>query len=1014
MGSNSEKQLKGERNPFPGLRPFRPDEKEFFYGRENESRDIAEKIIANRFVAIIGAPGTGKTSLINCGVIPALTGMPESKKSGWKIISFTPGTDPAGNLAGAIATTAAEGEDAVNLRISIADVLKSNRNSLAVFIKDLVIKGNEKVLIVVDQFEEIFRYRQRGRGSEPTDDIAAFLDILLNAVEQPVPEIYLIISLSSDYISECTKFYRFTQSIIINRSSVVIPALSEATLKDVVIKPLQRAGVAVESILTETIAGEAVAGGIPLPVVQHALMRAWNRRQNLYEGEKPLTLADYTSGGGLEKALGNHAEELYASLDENVKKACEKLFRIITARSAGNGNIRKPASFSLIKSISGMAAEDLKSVIDIFSFGDSGFIKVSGDLSADDNAVVDLSYDCIPGFWKRLKKWIDEEAASADIYIRLSELSALWQQGRGGLLKPPELYQYLAWRDRQQPSIQWAIRYNPAFERAMVYLRTSENELKAEEKAEALKRKKRARWRRFFAFAMGIAFISAIAISLFAFSKKIAREKELRIAETEKQRADSISQALLYQKIASDSAVSAAMKREMEVVAGASEAQKSINMLRAKAESSKNEAIRARQNEELARSEKKETERLRMVSTAKSMSLRSLQIQGKKDLQTLLAYQAFLFNKRYNGTPYDPDIYMGLYNVAKQYGNPVYRVFRGHAGGIKSIAFLPNSREFFTSGTDGRIIRWNPANKNQELRVVYSGPGVAEVLSVSPDAAWLACGMNDSRIKMIPLKGEEGMQYELNGHTGKLKSLIFSYDAKYLYSSAAGGKLLKWDLSAKTSVNIETGKAEVNAIDISHDGKYLAGVTSGGSAVVWNTGEGSDALKIGGQGRSIRIIRFKPLENSLAVGYDDGLIEFWNVEAGFKTLEMQAHESAVNDICFNKVSAQMATAGDDGSLKLWNMGDLKTFPVEFSDNDGPVITIAFSPDGQMLISGTAGGADNLVGRPALADLMAVNICSSLTRNFSENEWVNYVGNDIPYEKTCQVNEFSIKVNILGQ
>ena len=107
---------------------------------------------------------------------------------------------------------------------------------------------------------------------------------------------------------------------------------------------------------------------------------------------------------------------------------------------------------------------------------------------------------------------------------------------------------------------------------------------------------------------------------------------------------------------------------------------------------------------------------------------------GQKDLQTLLAYQAYLFNKNNNGPDNDADIYAGLYNVALQYGSLNFKTFKGHTGDIKSIAFVPGRNEFFTSGNDGKVLKWSLEKKDQTLQVIYSGSDIIEVLAVSPDA----------------------------------------------------------------------------------------------------------------------------------------------------------------------------------------------------------------------------------------------------------------------------------------
>jgi WD40 repeat protein len=410
----------------------------------------------------------------------------------------------------------------------------------------------------------------------------------------------------------------------------------------------------------------------------------------------------------------------------------------------------------------------------------------------------------------------------------------------------------------------------------------------------------------------------------------------------------------------------------------------------------------------VAQDQKNETQRLRMISIAKSMSLRSLQMPELKDLQTLLAYQAYLFNKKNNGFANDADIYLGLYTVAKQYGNVNYKTFTGHNGQIKSVAFVPGKKEFFTSGSDGKVLKWNLDNKEQSFQIIYSNSEIIEVLAVSPGADWLACGGENSGIRMIPVKGNN-IGYELKGHTGKIKSLIFSYDGKYLYSAAMDGKVLKWNLSAKTSTDLATDMMQITSIDLSSDGKYFAGISNEGKALVWNPEISSDKFRIESPGKVIRTIKFKPDEELVAVGYNDGIVELWDVASRKKISEVKAHSGDVTNIRFNSRLLQMATAGNDGILRLWDTNDLTNTPISFNDNGGLVITFEFSPNGEMIISGSVEGKNNLIGRPTLVDALAVEVCSSVTRNFTEEEWLAYVGRDINYEKTCPGADLKIKI-----
>jgi WD40 repeat protein len=406
--------------------------------------------------------------------------------------------------------------------------------------------------------------------------------------------------------------------------------------------------------------------------------------------------------------------------------------------------------------------------------------------------------------------------------------------------------------------------------------------------------------------------------------------------------------------------------------------------------------------------------RLRMLSLGKSMSMKSLQMEGQKDLQALLAYQAYLFNKNNNGPENDADIYSGLYNVARHNGSATYKSFKGHNGGIKSIAFIPGKNEFFTSGSDGQVLKWSLDGKEQTLQIIYSGNDIIDVLAVSPDASWLACGSESSKIKMIPLK-ENNVGYDMVGHKGKIKSLIFSYDGKYLYSASLDGNVLKWDIAARTSTNVTTGSTEITSIDISSNGKYLAGMCKDGNVAVWNPESDSDNFRIETAGKNIKVIRLNPDNNLLAIGDGAGNVELWDIILRKKISEVKAHSAQVNDIQFNATLKQMATSGNDKTLKLFNIknpADLTDVPISFTENEGFVVVMQFSPDGQMIVSGSSEGNQNIVSRPSNVDYLARDISSMVSRNMSQDEWNTYVGKDIPLEKTYQGREYKIKVDAI--
>jgi WD40 repeat protein len=1017
-------------NPFPGLRPFTPDESDLFFGRENESGEVVKKLLRNRFVTVIGASGTGKSSLIYCGVLPKVKQKVDQETAAWQFIMFRPGNDPFGNLGDAIADTLSANR---SKKISIESILLDlhlNNDGIAFTLNKYLSGNNTKILLVVDQFEELFRYSTTSAGGDKGSQAAGFVSKLVSAVNSSVTEIFTIITMRSDYIGECAHYQGLTQ--LINNSNYLVPHMDRENYRQAIEGPVRYAGAAIDQKLTETMLEDIGDRTDQLPVLQHAMMRTWTHWQEFDESDRPLSNSDYESVGTMSDAMSRHANEAYEELDPRGREICEKMFKTITEKGSDNKGIRHPSSVSTIKSVIQCSSEELFAVVEKFRIPSRSFITPRQNIPLNDDSIIDLSHESLMRLWDRLRLWVDEETASVQMYLRLSEASAMFQQGKTSLWRPPDLQLAINWRDQHKPTLAWAQRYDTAFERAMAYLRTSEKEYLDEEEGKIRLQRRQMRRTRIIAMILGTAAIISVGFMLFAFVQKIAADRQTILAEVRKTEAEK-------QKSIADSTAVVATEARSEAVQNATLAEERAEEARREKENAERQRRIAVINEELAKQneimanlqkdsatwakeqalineqtairEREEALRLRMLSIGKSMSVKSLQVQGQQDLQTLLAYQAYLFNANNRGLENDADIYNGLYNVAKQYGNVNYKSFKGHNGEIKSIAFVPGKNEFYTSGYDGKVLKWSTEGQSQTFQIVYSGTDIIDVLAVSPDASWLACGSGTSSIKMIPLKGNT-IQYDLTGHKGKIKSLIFSFDGRYLYSAGLDGIVLKWDIAARTSKNVASGNVQITSIDISSKGDMLAGISSDGRVIVWDPEKNTDIFTIPTTGRNIKVIRFKPDKNIIALGDANGNVELWDIAGRNKISDVKAHNAQVNDIRFNQVYNQMATASNDKTLKLFNnLEDLTEPPITFTDNEGFVLVMQFSPDGQLIVSGAYDGTDNLIGRPTHVSLLVKDICTLVTRNMKQDEWNTYVGKDLPLEVTCKDQNYNIKVNV---
>jgi WD40 repeat protein len=185
--------------------------------------------------------------------------------------------------------------------------------------------------------------------------------------------------------------------------------------------------------------------------------------------------------------------------------------------------------------------------------------------------------------------------------------------------------------------------------------------------------------------------------------------------------------------------------------------------------------------------------------------------------------------------------------------------------------------------------------------------------------------------------------------------------------------------------------------------------------MVWNPSNTSDKFPVPTALKNIKVVRFNPDNKMLAIGDANGNVELWDISTQKRISEVKASDAQINDIQFNPILKQMATASNDRKLKIFNITfpeDLTEPPITFADNEGWVLVMQFSADGQLIVSGNYTGDKNLVSRPSHVDNLVREICTIVSRNMSPEEWNTYVGKDIKYENTCPEKSYSIKVNAI--
>jgi uncharacterized RDD family membrane protein YckC len=512
---NSSSKLKDLTQPYPGLRPYLQHESELFFGRSEQINKMLGRLEDSHFLAVVGGSGSGKSSLVRAGLLPVLKqGYLLDAGVDWKFIVMKPGGDPFNNLATELYHTHKSEQDTYDSSeiAFIQAELQTSHLGLLEVIEEVGIEKDKPLLLLVDQFEEIFRF-QRGQGSlhlqgrdrashKLRNDAAAFVNLLLTTVEQAAKmelPIYVMLTMRSDFIGSCDFFPGLSQ--IISDSQFLVPRLTRTQMQIVIEKPIQLFGGQIAPGLVNQILNDTGTDPDQLPLMQHALMRTWFEAQKRcgddIEG-KILSRADYENVGRFSKALSWHLDEAWEQLDSNQQKIAKHLFLCLCEHAGEGSFIRRMVTVGEVAAMTDVTSDEVIDVVRVFQENERNFIVASSLGELNQKSVLDISHEALLRQWNRLSTWIENEASSSRIYNRLVDTAILHKEKKAQLLVDPELQIALNWKESAVPNKVWADQYNENFELAIDFLKESKSARDHELAEEAFQHK----WRipRFFIF----------------------------------------------------------------------------------------------------------------------------------------------------------------------------------------------------------------------------------------------------------------------------------------------------------------------------------------------------------------------------------------------------------------------------------------------------------------------------------------------------------------------------------
>lgn len=505
--------------PYPGMRPFERNEAELFFGQEGQIAELVRRLGRSRLLAVLGESGCGKSSLVKAGMIPTVLGRRSPETALWRISMSQPGISPIRQLAEGLRASVCPSIPVDGIEA----VLRSSSYGLMDLVQQSGLEPGHRVLIVIDQFEELFRlWRESDEAASGRDEAALFVKLLL-AVADRSPQtfaipIYVTLTMRSEYLGDCALFFGLAEAI--NDGAYLLPKMSRSNVEAAIVRPLELFNGTIENDLLQALLNEAeIAQQDGLPLLQHGLKRLWDRATSR-SGPVRLTLADLrdvkesTPGAlFLEKHLNAHLDSLlHDGLTDSQQATAQTLFRQLGDYDAKGRLIRRGCTLAAAVDVCRLKVAELLRVADAFRDDATGqsFLMPPRDRTKallDGDASLGVCHEALLRHWARLGLWIDQEAKDADEFRALAARAVAVD--KPPVLRGSEFARALALRRRVLTEA-WSRRYQGPLEAS-----GGRNRFDYAATMAYLNRSQRKQSLRFLGYALGaLALIGGTALTM--------------------------------------------------------------------------------------------------------------------------------------------------------------------------------------------------------------------------------------------------------------------------------------------------------------------------------------------------------------------------------------------------------------------------------------------------------------------------------------------------------------------
>lgn len=395
--------------PYRGLQVFEEKHAPFFFGREAATEWLLNDLKHSHFLAVIGPSGSGKSSLARAGLVPALRRGALPNSQGWPLYVFRPDHLPLENLAVVLRQVFGLADDPLALA-QLIDGMAADRRQLHLSTRLALADAppDHKIVLIVDQFEEIFTLCQDESQRGP------FIDNLLYASAVEGGQVVVVLAMRADFYGKCAAYPDLAARI--TGHQMLVSPMTEEELGQAIERPAQLTGLEFETGLVDTLLRDIQGEPGALPLLQHTLLELWERRAG-----NCLTFDAYREIGGIQRAIAHRAEAVYAKLDAAQQDIAQRIILRLTQPGEGTEDTRRRATMAELLPVEGKAA-DSEAVVQ--RLADARLVTTGKNERGEE--VIDLAHEALIRGWPRLREWIDENRAALCIHRRLTEAANEW------------------------------------------------------------------------------------------------------------------------------------------------------------------------------------------------------------------------------------------------------------------------------------------------------------------------------------------------------------------------------------------------------------------------------------------------------------------------------------------------------------------------------------------------------------------------------------------------------------